>query len=415
MDSGLFTTILVFITVTIGTALWAAIQIGGPLALGIACVVMGVAVVPFIARKDEEWLRERERREAKETGQSHPQRRPGPRLEPPHGREPQNLSRVSARPVRALIIGAGDVGRALAEKLEADRRYQVVGFIDDPRRASPCDGDWPILGPRWAAAEIMRDYAVDEVFLAYAPTWQEELAEELARSGSEVRVQVVPSYFDSLLSNNRIRSIGDVAVVPMAHPDRQTAYDRVKRVVDFWLAAGGLVAFFPVMALIGLIIRATSPGPALFTQERVGYRGRRFLLYKFRTMHRDAEAETGPVLSAGKDDERLTPIGRWMRLLRLDELPQLINVVRGEMSIVGPRPERTCFVERFTERDPVYARRHEVRPGITGLAQVHGGYHTDARDKLRFDLFYVSHRSVLLDVSILWQTFLLMMTRPNGR
>ncbi len=118
----------------------------------------------------------------------------------------------------------------------------------------------------------------------------------------------------------------------------------------------------------------------------------------------DAESRTGPVLSSGREDSRLTSIGRWLRLFRFDELPQLWNVLRGEMSLVGPRPERPCFVEEFERTIPAYAKRHQVRPGITGLAQVLGGYHTDARDKLRFDLIYVSHQSLWMDLTILFRT-----------
>jgi lipopolysaccharide/colanic/teichoic acid biosynthesis glycosyltransferase len=163
-----------------------------------------------------------------------------------------------------------------------------------------------------------------------------------------------------------------------------------------------------------LVVALTSPGPVLFVQERVGHRGRTFPLIKFRTMRIDAESATGPVLSAGKQDPRMTPVGRWLRLFRLDEIPQLINVVRGEMSLVGPRPERPHFVEQFAARNPVYLRRHGVRPGITGLAQLHGGYHTDARDKLRFDLFYAAHHSLLLDISVLARTVLKIVVRPDG-
>ena len=126
----------------------------------------------------------------------------------------------------------------------------------------------------------------------------------------------------------------------------------------------------------------------------------------------DAEASSGPVLANGTKDLRLTPLGKWLRLFRFDELPQLWNVLRGEMSLVGPRPERPVFVDKFLESVPAYAQRHLVRPGITGLAQVCGGYHTDARDKLRFDLIYVSHRSVWLDLSILLRTVLVVVL-PN--
>jgi len=169
-----------------------------------------------------------------------------------------------------------------------------------------------------------------------------------------------------------------------------------------------LVATAPLMLLVAALIKLTSPGPIIFAQERVGQLGRVFRLYKFRTMRQDAEAQTGPVLSMGSLDARMTPVGKWLRIFRIDELPQLWNVLRGEMSVVGPRPERPFFVEQFATRDPVYVRRHAVRPGITGMAQVLAGYHTDARDKLRFDLIYITHQSVGLDLKILWFTLVLI-------
>jgi exopolysaccharide biosynthesis polyprenyl glycosylphosphotransferase len=343
--------------------------------------------VPFVARSDE--------------------RRDSPSL--PIERRPASKFDEGRR--RALIIGAGTVGRTLAEKLDADPRYHVVGFIDDALYASE-DTSWALLGPREDASAIVRQYDIDEVFVAYAPTWQQELTEELAQGGSPVHVRVVPSFYETMLRTDRMESLGDVALLSMASGER--AFDRFKRAFDVVVAALCLVVFAPLMALTALLVRLTSPGPALFQQERVGCYGKRFTLYKFRTMRTDAESKTGPVLSAGKADQRLTPIGRWLRLVRLDEMPQLINVLRGEMSLVGPRPERPVFVEQFEERNPIYARRHEVRPGITGLAQVRGGYHTDARDKLRFDLYYVTHRSFALDLKILVGTIVNILMRPNG-
>src|SRR5579883_549346 len=131
-------------------------------------------------------------------------------------------------------------------------------------------------------------------------------------------------------------------------------------------------------------------------------------MYKFRTMVPNAEAATGPVLSSGKRDPRLTPLGVWIRAVRVDEIPQLWNVLKGDMSMVGPRPERPCFTEEYDQTIPAYSRRHQVRPGITGLAQVCGGYHTDARDKLRFDLLYISHQSFWLDLWLLLRTVLVV-------
>ncbi|MGC4043521.1 MAG: sugar transferase [Armatimonas sp.] len=315
-----------------------------------------------------------------------------------------------AAPCRVLIVGAGAMGQSLAKSLERDKNYTVVGFLDD--EDFPIDSSLPpILGPKDDALRLVKEHRADQVLLAYTPSWQQTLLDEIVDQGLNVQVNIVPSYYEAMIPA-RLYSVGDIAVLPLAtlvHRRRWT-----KRFFDFLTALVMLILLFPAAILTAIAIKITSPGPVLFVQERVGYRGKIFKLLKFRTMRIDAEEKTGPVLSAGKNDSRLTPIGRLLRLFRLDEIPQLINVLRGEMSIVGPRPERKHFVDQFVARNPVYARRHDVLPGITGLAQIHGGYHTDARDKLRFDLFYVAHHSVRMDFCVLVQTLLKIVMRPDG-
>jgi exopolysaccharide biosynthesis polyprenyl glycosylphosphotransferase len=169
------------------------------------------------------------------------------------------------------------------------------------------------------------------------------------------------------------------------------------------LAVLFLVLTLPLMIIIAVAIKLSSPGPVLFKQERVGEGESVFWLYKFRTMVPDAEAETGPVL-ATEDDSRVTPLGHFLRRYRLDELPQLYNIIRGEMSFVGPRPERPYFVQQFKKSIPGYSERFQVKPGVTGLAQVSGGYATTARNKLKYDLIYIYNQSFSLDLKILFQT-----------
>ena len=168
------------------------------------------------------------------------------------------------------------------------------------------------------------------------------------------------------------------------------------------------------MALAALAIRLTSPGPALYRQERVGCGGRLFVIYKLRTMIEGAENETGPIL-ARRDDPRSTMLGRILRVSKLDEWPQFYNVLRGDMSVVGPRPERPCFVGVFRRHIPAYSQRHTVRPGITGLAQVKGGYRTNVYVKLRYDLIYIHRQSLWLDLWILARTPLTILESIRGR
>ena len=319
---------------------------------------------------------------------------------------------ASIRTSRVLIVGAGAMGQSVARLMAAQDRYQVVGFLDDEASPGPDACDLPILGSKSDALRLVQELSIDQVLVAYAPSWQQDLLDGIALHGHPVQVSVVPSYYEAMLCSPRLQSIGDIALIPLAISANRRGL--AKRAFDLLLSVAALLFFLPASLLTAIAVALTSPGPILFVQERVGHRGQVFGLIKFRTMRNDAESATGPVLSAGKTDARLTPIGRWLRLFRLDEVPQLINVVRGEMSLVGPRPERPHFVAKFAERNPVYRHRHDVRPGITGLAQLHGGYHTDARDKLRFDLFYASHHSLWLDISVLARTVLKILMRPDG-
>jgi exopolysaccharide biosynthesis polyprenyl glycosylphosphotransferase len=183
------------------------------------------------------------------------------------------------------------------------------------------------------------------------------------------------------------------------------------------LALVGALAALPVMALTALAVKLSSRGPVLFRQARVGRNGKAFTLYKFRSMWVDAEARTGAVW-ASKDDPRVTPLGRWLRRLRIDELPQLWNVLRGEMSIVGPRPERPEFVRVLAEKIPYYRQRHCVKPGITGWAQINHKYGDSIEDtitKLEYDLYYIKNMSLSLDTYILFQTVKTMVVQRGAQ
>jgi len=216
-------------------------------------------------------------------------------------------------------------------------------------------------------------------------------------------VFLVPDLYDIMLSRAGLTQLDDLPVVEV-QDIRLTRPQRViKRLVDVVLAGLGLVLLSPVMLGCALAVRLGSPGPVLYVQERAGLYRRPFKLYKFRTMVVDAEKSTGPVL-AEENDPRITPVGRILRATRLDELPQLFNVFKGDMSIVGPRPERPFFVNQFMQEIPDYHYRYLVKPGLTGLAQVSGKYTTSPADKLRYDLYYIRNYSLLLDLKILLQT-----------
>ena len=202
----------------------------------------------------------------------------------------------------------------------------------------------------------------------------------------------------------RIEKLRYIEALQEAKPSRFTIRDRL-RIAFYWvfnrsLAMLFLIATSPILLLISLWIKLDSPGPVLFKQGRMGLNGELFEMMKFRTMVSDAEKETGPVLAV-KDDNRVTRCGRILRHLRLDEIPQMFNVLQGNMALVGPRPERPEIYDDIIQNWPEFFRRLEVKPGITGLAQIRGDYHTQPRDKLRYDLLYIKRRSIWLDIRII--------------
>ncbi|MCL6577688.1 sugar transferase [Kyrpidia sp.] len=231
------------------------------------------------------------------------------------------------------------------------------------------------------------------------------------RCGKEVLL--VPDAYELFLAGSQWQQIDDLLVLSVTPPTLSPFQRSVKRLVDVVASAVLIMLTSPLMILLFVLVPLTSPGPALYRQERLGERRKPFVLYKFRSMVRDAEKLTGPVL-ASEDDPRITPLGRLMRSTRLDELPQLFNVLKGDMSLVGPRPERRHFVEQFEQDLPHYGYRMAVKPGITGLAQVMANYSTTAEDKLRYDLLYIRNYSILLDIKILFQTLAILFRRDRS-
>lgn len=330
--------------------------------------------------------------------------------------EPETENRSSSAPDihlprnsklrRILIVGAGKVGRTLARGLEAKGDCKVIGFVDEEMHSTPTN-DYPVLGGHEDTFQLIQKYQIDDVVVAFTPSPQQDLVVKLAIKHPDVRVQIVPTSYEALLHVARIESHEDIALVRLV-TQSEGMKDHIKRASDLVWSIAGLLFLSPLLVASALLIRFTSRGPIIFEQERTGRYGKPFTMYKFRTMVTDAEQLSGPILANGQRDERLTRVGKFLRLCRIDEIPQLWNILRGEMSLVGPRPERPVFVEKFEMQRPAYALRHRVRPGITGLAQVCGGYHTDARDKLRFDLVYVSHHSLWLDFTIIMRTLLVV-------
>ncbi|TDL74000.1 sugar transferase [Rhodococcus qingshengii] len=241
---------------------------------------------------------------------------------------------------------------------------------------------------------------------------KEEIVRQCIKHGKEI--MVIPQLFElSLLGANTLQ-IDDMLVISIKPPRLSVSQQISKRLFDVIVSLILLVISSPILMALFLLIPLTSKGPALYRQERIGVNGNPYWIYKFRSMVQDAEKRTGPVLATDKDP-RITVIGRVIRAVRLDELPQLFNVLKGEMSIVGPRPEREFFINQFKQELPEYSLRLTVKPGITGLGQVLANYTTPVEEKLRFDLLYILNYSFLLDFKILLQTIRVVLQREQAQ
>lgn len=267
-----------------------------------------------------------------------------------------------------------------------------------------------------ALPDLIDRLGVQDVLIALGPDDHLYLDEVLrVCDGRPVALKLVPDFYTVIGGMARTEHIYGLPLIEVL-PEPIPAWEKhTKRLIDIAVSAAVLVAGMPLWLLLGALVKLTSPGPAIYRQTRAGRHGKPFTMYKFRTMEDNAERETGPVW-AQKGDPRYTPLGRWLRAYRLDEVPQLWNVLKGEMSLVGPRPERPFFVERLSREIPLYSRRQRVQPGITGLAQVKWRYDQDLEDvrqKLKYDLFYIENMSLRMDFQILLQTIKTALTRQG--
>jgi Undecaprenyl-phosphate glucose phosphotransferase len=309
---------------------------------------------------------------------------------------------------RVLIAGAGDLGRTVADRILQHRElgYHVVGFIDD--RAG---GDHigyrglPLLGTLSELADIAQRERVDHLYVALPLEEHAKLLDLMEIASREViDVKVVPDLLQFIALRARLEDLDGLPIINVNDVPLQGFNSIVKRVFDVALSTATLIVLSIPLGVIAALVRLTSRGPIFYRQARMGLDGKAFTVYKFRSMYEGAEDVTGPVW-AREDDPRATPVGRWLRRLDLDELPQFWNVLRGDMSIVGPRPERPFFVEQFKHRIPQYMLRHKVKAGITGWAQVNGWRgNTSLEKRIEYDLYYIENWSVTLDLKIMWLT-----------
>lgn len=309
-----------------------------------------------------------------------------------------------------LIVGAGEMGEEVARKLSRykDLGFSLKGFLDDEKKAGETirvDGEIPVLGAVSELATILEENAISDVYVALELRNYQKILDTLKIVNKyAVNVRIIPDLFHFLTLKSRIDDLDGFPVISIDEPPLRGMGLLFKGVMDRVSSVLFLLVFSPFLLLVALLIKLTSKGTILYRQERVGLDGHKFTILKFRTMVSDAEAETGPVMCK-PDDERVTKIGRFLRKYSIDELPQFINVLRGEMSLVGPRPERPEFVSDFRHKIPKYMLRHKVKSGITGWAQVHGLRQDTPIDKrLDYDFYYIQNWSFALDLKILWRT-----------
>ena len=304
---------------------------------------------------------------------------------------------------RILIAGTNSLAHRVATHLETYRYlgFQVVGYLSEGDAAEGA----PVLGKLGEVREVVAQERIHEVYVALPPDMraaQEELLNALGDSSVDIRL--VLDIVEHMRLNAGIEELDGLPVILLSQTPLLGWNRWTKTVADYFLGILALLALGPLMSVIALIVKWTSPGPVLYRQERMGLDGVRFRMYKFRSMGVDAEAESGPAW-AREDDERRTRVGAFLRKTSLDELPQLFNVLRGEMSLVGPRPERPGFVEEFRASVPDYMLRHKMKSGMTGWAQVNGWRgNTSIEKRIEFDLHYIENWSLGFDIKILWLT-----------
>jgi sugar transferase (PEP-CTERM system associated) len=323
---------------------------------------------------------------------------------------------------RLLLIGTGPGAVELARELHSLRHtlgVQIVGFVDpDPAKVGAPVINPGVVGTIADVPEIVRSYKVDRVVVSLGDARGKLPVDQLLemKLNDGVAFDHLASVYEEYTGKIAVENLRPSWFIFSDGFRKSAALVMVKRLVDVIAGGIGVVLSLPVMLLVALLIKLTSRGAVLYHQARVGQHGRIFTVHKFRSMVSDAEATTGAVW-AQENDSRVTPIGGFLRRSRLDELPQLWNVLRGDMSLVGPRPERPEFVRNLTEKIPFYGQRHVVRPGLTGWAQIrytYGASVEDAMEKLQYDLFYIKNLSLALDLFILVSTVKTVLQRRGA-
>jgi len=322
---------------------------------------------------------------------------------------------------RVAVLGAGSSAAMVADLIQMDNTLgcELVGFISEGEEFEPIAvKQEKILGGKKDLLNIVQRQKVDKIIVALSDRRGAfPLRAILDCKMRGVEIYDMPSFYEKMTGKILIRDLRPSWLIFCDGFRRTELTQLVKRASDILLSLLLLVFSAPIMMITTLLIKTESRGPALFRQERVGEHGKVFTLVKFRSMSVDAEKESGPVW-AGQGDARVTRVGRFIRKTRIDELPQLFNILKGEMSFIGPRPERPHFVSQLQEKIPYYSQRHTVKPGLTGWAQVryqYGATVEDALEKLQYDLYYIKNMSIFLDALVIFDTVKVVLFGKGAR
>jgi exopolysaccharide biosynthesis polyprenyl glycosylphosphotransferase len=313
---------------------------------------------------------------------------------------------------KAVIVGTGEMGLSLSKRWKENPQlgFKLIGLVGAggklENQTNPADSvDMPVLGTIDDLSRIIKDENVELVILALPLSYHQRIMEIiLSCEDLKVEFQIVPDMFEIMAARAKVVSLDGIPLISLGRTPLEGWNRILKRSMDVTLSLTGLVLLSPLFATLAILIKLDSKGAMFYKQERLGRDGKRFIQYKFRSMIENAEEKTGPTF-AQDDDPRRTKVGAFMRKNNLDELPQLFNVLKGDMSLVGPRPERKFFVDKFKEGIPRYFLRHKVKSGITGWAQVNGlRGNTSIEERTKYDLFYVENWSLAFDIKILLLT-----------
>jgi exopolysaccharide biosynthesis polyprenyl glycosylphosphotransferase len=311
---------------------------------------------------------------------------------------------------KTIIVGDSDRATSLLDLLSKYPAlgYAIVGIVTQKgEKGESLKNGVPVLGKYAKLPAIIKDYGIQEVLIALDIKQQDKIVSIIDKTdGLDVGLKILPDLYSTISGQVRTNQIYGVPLIEVTPTIMQPWQESVKRTIDILFSLFILTIGSLLWLIISLAIRIESKGTAFYRQERVGKDGKVFIMYKFRSMYQDAEKLSGPTW-AGKKDPRVTFVGGILRKLHLDEIPQFINIMKGDMSLIGPRPERPFFVEQFNKQIPLYSRRHLVRPGLSGWAQVKHKYDEtieDVKIKLQYDLYYIENMSITMDLKIVLMT-----------